>query len=91
MLKTVLAAVCAAALITACHDDDDHAHETTYPSCEAISEACHPFDLGQGPAHDCHELAHGATSDATCAARKDACLKTCSPADGGASDAPSGG
>lgn len=74
--------------------DDDHAHSSSgghtseFPSCEVIVEACHPLDMGEGPIHDCHELAHEATSDEPCAAQKDACLATCvaSP-DGGSADA----
>lgn len=49
------------------------------------------YDVGAGPVNDCHGFAHEATSDATCAPRKDACLRTCADAataaDGGAADA----
>lgn len=80
--------------------DDDHDHSTdgghvsSYPSCQAIIDKCHPLDLGDpGPIHDCHELAHDATDDATCAAKKAECEKTCVPgaADSGGQDAPTGG
>lgn len=53
-------------------------HGSEFPSCAAISEACHPLDDGNpSPAHTCHELAHDAASEAACAAEKDACLATC--------------
>lgn len=91
-----LAALLAAGCVYACssHDDDGHAHgadaghESQYPTCRIIMDACHELDTGDGPIHDCHEVAHGATSDDPCVAKKDECLKTCvAPADGGSSDA----
>lgn len=83
------AVITALASLYACgHDDDDgHGHNvptdeagghtSPYPSCNAITQACHKFDVGEGKIHDCHELAHGATSDAPCAVEKTACLALC--------------
>lgn len=97
------AALAAVALLLACHDDDEHGHSNTtthtsdFPSCQAIIDACHPLDVGEGPIHDCHDVAHDATSDQACAAKKAECLKTCVATDAGAvdaaaaTDAPSGG
>lgn len=48
------------------------------PSCEAIDEACDPHEDEGGLAKECHDLAESkATTEATCASRKDACLKAC--------------
>jgi hypothetical protein len=59
-----------------------------YPSCQAIIDKCHELDVGDpGAIHDCHELAHDAPDDATCAAKKDECTKACVPAADGGSDA----
>jgi|GEM_PF-2527814 len=51
-------------------------------ACDEIASACHPFDLGTGKPHDCHELSHGDSDDATCAAERSACLAACSPSAG---------
>ena len=59
---------------------DDHDHTSTFPACQAIIDACHTKDDGPGPAHDCHEVAHGAKDEATCTAQKDACVRTCNSA-----------
>lgn len=60
-------------------------HTSPYPSCQAILSACHELDTGEGPIHDCHEVAHDATSEADCAPRKAECLATCvEPSDAGA-------
>jgi hypothetical protein len=57
--------------------DPDGGHTSPYPSCNAITQQCHKFDIGEGAIHDCHELAHAATSDAPCAAEKTKCLALC--------------
>src|SRR5689334_15408794 len=31
-------------------------HASPYPACNAIIQACHPLDVGEGPIHDCHDL-----------------------------------
>jgi hypothetical protein len=98
-LLSAAAAFATVALLFACkHDDAAHDHATDdpsavpYPSCRAITEACHELDVGTGPIHDCHDVGHDSTSDAPCAARKDECLKICAPADdAGAADAATGG
>lgn len=69
------------------HTDGDHdhpiptdeagGHTSPYPSCNAITQACHKFDVGEGEIHDCHEVGHGATSDEPCAAVKAKCLALC--------------
>ena len=76
------------------HDVDSGTHTSSFASCQAILDACHEFDTGEGPVHDCHEIAHDATSEETCAPKKTACLATCAaaaadagPSDSGASDA----
>lgn len=82
------------ALFLACgHDDDDHSHSPTgghtsqFASCQAIIDACHPKDVGEGAAHDCHDFAHApAANEASCAAKKTECLATCNAADAGAAD-----
>ncbi len=88
----VAAAVAAFAAFAGCKSDDDHdhTHESAFPACDAIIEACHPVDVGQGGmVTDCHTLAHEATSEATCTPKKDACVAACqaAAADGGSSDA----
>lgn len=83
------AVITALASLYACghSDDEDHGHSvprdeagghtSPYPSCNAITQACHMFDVGEGKLHDCHELAHAATSDEPCAAQKTSCLALC--------------
>ena len=76
----------------ACKSDDDHDHDHTdhsspYPTCDAIIEACHPVDKGEGKISECHTNAHEATNDATCAPLKDECIRVCEAA---ASDAGGG-
>lgn len=58
-------------------------HSSPYPSCQAIIDACHPLDVGDGPIHDCHEVAHDNGTEATCAAKKSECLATCVAGDAG--------
>jgi hypothetical protein len=57
--------------------DEAGGHTSPYPSCNEITHACHAFDVGEGPIHDCHELGHSATSDESCAAHKQHCLSIC--------------
>lgn len=95
MKKILCAALLASvAFVVACSSDDDHSHSetgehtSTFASCQAIIDACHPLDVGEGAIHDCHEVAHDATEatgDGECVAKKDECLKTC-VADAGTSD-----
>lgn len=61
-----------------------------FPSCQAILHACHPLDVGEGAIHDCHETAHDNGTEATCAAAKDQCLKTCVPDAGTSSPTDAG-
>jgi hypothetical protein len=59
------------------------------PTCKLIFERCHPLDKGTGEIHECHELAEDtASTEAICAAKKDACFAACS-ADAGVTDAAS--
>lgn len=51
-------------------------------SCSDIASACHPYDLGPGKQHDCHELAEDPAQASRCAAESTACLAACSPANG---------
>jgi hypothetical protein len=59
-------------------EHEDPGHDPTSPSCAEIMDLCHAADEGEGPAHDCHDVAH-ADVEADCAAQKDACLATCTP------------
>jgi hypothetical protein len=66
-----------------CSDEHGHDHDEELPAeCDAIRTACHRFDQGTGPAHDCHELAHHGNA-AHCAEQQESCLEACA-ADGGA-------
>lgn len=99
-MRSLLALTFVGAVLFACghDDDDDHSHDgpsgghtSKFASCQAIIDACHPKDTGEGAAHDCHDQAHApAATEASCAAKKDACLTTCTapagPADAGATD-----
>lgn len=68
-------------VLGACSSNDDHHHDSSYPSCDAIIEACHPVDKGEGgKISECHTLAHEATGDATCAPKKDECVHVCEAA-----------
>lgn len=64
-------------------------HSSPYAACDAIIKACHPYDVGEGPLHDCHNVAHEAKSEAPCLPEKDRCVKLCEDAtlDGGAPEA----
>lgn len=67
---------------------------TEPPTCKLIYERCHPLDKGAGEIHECHELAEDtASTEATCAAKKNDCFAACSADagadDGGATDASS--
>ncbi|HVJ93284.1 MAG TPA: hypothetical protein VM580_25965, partial [Labilithrix sp.] len=81
------------------HDDGDHdhtdgGHGSEYPSCNAISEACHEVDIGEGRIHECHEVAHSAKSDSDCSGVKNECVTTCAAAKadaGSSTDAGDGG
>lgn len=76
------------------NNDGGDTGPVTFADCEAIIEACHEVDPGTGPAHDCHEAAHDAVSNADCAPLRASCVATCAaidggvPADAGAVDAP---
>lgn len=93
MKRFVLAASLAAiACVYACSDDHDHdhgassgGHTSPYPSCNAITQACHAVDVGEGEIHDCHDLGHAAKGDSDCAPQKDRCVTLCNAAamDGG--------
>jgi hypothetical protein len=75
-------------LLGACSDGHEHGpggHSSKYPSCDAIIKACHPFDVGDGPIHDCHDYAHAENAtEESCAAKKAECLRICVPSDAGA-------
>jgi hypothetical protein len=72
------------AVVWGCSDDHDHdgnAHKSEFPSCQAVIDACHPLDTGEGAIHDCHEIAHDNATEEKCAAKKAECLATCTPSD----------
>ena len=80
--------------------DDDHSHGdggtgghvSPYAACQTIIDACHEYDVGEGPVHDCHDLAHDAKGEGDCTPKKDDCLKTCAAAaqDAGGSETGAG-
>jgi hypothetical protein len=85
--KTLGVMVSVTALAWACSEDHEHGgtmtgHTSEFPSCQAIIDACHPLDVGDGPIHDCHDVA-SAGPEASCAAKKTECLATCTKKDGG--------
>lgn len=48
------------------------------PTCDAIDEACDPYEDKGGLAKECHDLGESkATPEATCLARKADCLAAC--------------
>lgn len=85
LLSLVPALLVTAVLASACGDDDEETSPAGKPDCEAIVEACHPVDPGDGPIHECHENAEAETvTNADCQAAKAACVALC---EGAASDA----
>ena len=80
-----------AAGLYACSDSHSHdesgdgGHTSAFASCQAIIDACHEYDVGEGPVHDCHDLAHDSTSEATCAPKKAECIAICAAAGADAS------
>lgn len=89
------AAVLSTLAVVACSDDDhDHGsssggHDSAFPTCKQIIDACHEVDIGEGAIHDCHDTAHDAKADSDCTPTLSSCLQTCNAAknDAGTSDA----
>ncbi len=52
-------------------------HSSIYPACDEIIKACHPYDVGEGYVHDCHDQGHGAKSEADCTPVRQMCLDIC--------------
>ena len=81
LASAVLALACGGSSKSTEHPSADHTHAAAgaaRPSCEAIDEACDPHEDEGGLAKECHDLAESkATTEETCASRKDACLKAC--------------
>jgi hypothetical protein len=78
-VTSVLLAMCGLGLVGCSGDDDaeeDHGHDPESPSCAEIMDVCHAADEGEGPAHDCHNVAHEDVED-DCAAQKDDCIAIC--------------
>jgi hypothetical protein len=78
----------------ACSSSDDHKnsstssggytdHSSPYPDCDAIIKACHPYDVGEGDIHNCHDQGHEAHSEADCTPVKQKCLDICAAAAAG--------
>lgn len=68
--------------VVACGGPDRHDAGTG--ACDQIIRACHPYDHGSGPAHECHAFAEStSTTETMCQTRLVECLATCSPGDGG--------
>lgn len=109
IITSVFAMVAGAALVgsAGCSSDGDKNssssssgyvdHSSPYPDCDAIIKACHPYDVGEGTVHDCHDQGHEATSNDKCAPVKEMCLKACQEAaaaagaDGGTTNAGDAG
>ena len=101
-MNTITSTALLAVVIGLCacsHSETDHTHDTPdartghtspYPTCQAIIDQCHELDVGEGPIHDCHEVAHDAKSDGDCVAQKAKCASVCVATDGGV-DAADGG
>lgn len=54
------------------------------PTCDEIMEQCHPFDVGLGEIHECHELSEAAdTTEAACVAMRAHCFEVCVATDAG--------
>jgi hypothetical protein len=72
------------------HDDDGHGEATA--ACQAIVDACHEVDHGNGDAHDCHGIAHE-NHDEDCVSEQDRCVALCEAAlaDGGGHHDEDGG
>lgn len=78
-------------LVAACSSDDEPkksasitGHTSPHASCQAIIDACHAKDVGDGPVHDCHDVASASSaSEASCGAKKDECVRTCTSRDAG--------
>jgi hypothetical protein len=79
-----LAALASVLLLAISCGEDEHQRP---PECDEIGEACHPFDTGSGPAHDCHANSHDTWTAAECIANRAMCLMVCSNADAGVADA----
>lgn len=87
-MRSLLVLLVAAVVVTfvACKDDEEtpsHGHDD-FPACKELGKRCHAFDTGSGLGHDCHELGHGAKTEAECIAKRDECLAVCPLTDGGA-------
>lgn len=84
LLVTLLGVACSSSKTTSPTADSGTSEP---PTCKLIYERCHPLDKGAGEIHECHELAEDtASTEATCAAKKDDCFAACT-ADGGVVDA----
>ena len=77
--------------VVACKTGEPPDQHTSFVACEEISVACHNLDDGAAsPARECHGLAHRATDEATCLAKRADCLADCG-AEAAAGDAGGGG
>lgn len=101
MITKIFATTFIAALAVAwgCSSDPSDHHGSSsgepspFPSCQAILDACHPADTGEGPANACHELVHDDGTEEKCAPKKVECEATCRAilADAGTTDGGDGG
>lgn len=65
-------------------DAGEHHHEEAPASCEAFHELCEELGEGNAAAKECVDFVHEeGVTEAACAAKKDACIKACTSADGG--------
>jgi hypothetical protein len=55
-----------------------HPHATARPTCDAIDDACDPYEDTPGLAKECHDMAEASTTEeAVCVRRKTECLAAC--------------
>jgi len=85
-LSVVIGVVACLAGALGCSSSDDKKpssssgytdHTSPYPTCNAIIQWCHPYDVGEGEIHNCHDQGHEAKSDADCIPVKQHCFDAC--------------
>jgi hypothetical protein len=92
--RLMVAALLGLVVLAGCGDDDpadtdgavdeggSHPENLASEACQAIMDACHDVDTGEGEISECHEIAH-ADVDSDCMAESDRCIDLCEAADGG--------
>ena len=85
--RFVVLALLGLGAVAGCGDDHSHdegGHDPNSEVCQAIMDACHDVDTGEGEIGECHDIAHDDDHDA-CVAHRDHCIPLCeaAAADGG--------